>query len=186
MRLWRLTRAPFVTAAFDGTGAARGGGRWNSRGVHVAYTASSRALAILELLVHVARENAPSDYVFVEAEVPDDAVEQLNIAQLPAGWRTEPPPSSLRAIGDEWARANRSLALRVPSAIVPEEFNVLVNPRHARFGELRINGEPQPVVLDPRLLHGKLGIAPIPARSTRRSAIQPDALRFGLWAVSLP
>lgn len=152
MRLWRLTRAPFATASFDGTGAARGGGRWNSRGVHVAYAASSRALAILELLVHITRQNAPSDYVFVEAELPDDAIEHLNTAQLPADWRAEPPPASLRAIGDEWARTNRSLALRVPSAVVPEEFNVLVNPRHARFRELRITGAPQPVVLDPRLL----------------------------------
>jgi RES domain-containing protein len=150
VRLWRLTRAPFAAAAFDGTGAARGGARWNSRGVHVAYASSSRALAILEVLVHVRRENAPSDYVFVEADIPDDAIEQLN-PRLPAGWRTEPPPSSLRAIGDEWARANRSLALTVPSAVVPEEFNVLVNPRHARFRELRVTGEPQPVVLDLRL-----------------------------------
>ena len=152
MRLWRLTRAPFAAAAFDGTGAARGGARWNSRGVHVAYASSSRALAILEVLVHITRENAPSDYVFIEAELPDDAVEQLDPALLPTGWRTEPPPSSLRAIGDEWRHASRSLALRVPSAVVPEEFNILVNPTHARFGELQTNGKPQPVVLDPRLL----------------------------------
>ncbi|MBV8369687.1 MAG: RES family NAD+ phosphorylase [Candidatus Eremiobacteraeota bacterium] len=152
MRLWRLTRAPFAAAAFDGTGAARGGARWNSRGVHVAYGSSSRALAILEVLVHVTRENAPGDYVFIEAEVPDDAIDRLDAAQLPAGWRTEPPPPSLRAVGDEWVRTNRSLALRVPSAVVPEECNVLVNPRHARFAELRIQGSPQPMILDPRLL----------------------------------
>ncbi len=152
MRVWRLTRAPFARTPFDGVGPARGGGRWNGRGTYVAYASSSRALAILEVLVHINREQAPADYVFVEAELPDDAVEVLDVAGLPKGWQSEPPPASLRTIADRWVRSNSALALRVPSAIVPQEANVLINPGHPRIGELRIIGKPQPAILDPRLL----------------------------------
>jgi RES domain-containing protein len=152
LRLWRLVRAPFAGSPFDGVGPARGGGRWNSRGTYVAYAATSRALAVLEILVHVDRAHAPDDYVFIEAELPEDATETVDAAALPVGWRAEPPPAALRAIGDAWARSGRSLALRVPSAVVVEEWNVIVNPSHPRFDELRIVGRPVPVVLDPRLL----------------------------------
>lgn len=147
-----MTRAPFATTPFDGAGAAHAGARWNSRGVHVAYAASSRALAMLELLVHVQRENAPTDYVFIEAELPDDVIEILDVARLPKDWRAEPPPAALRAIGDRWIREQRSLVLRVPSALVPEERNVLINPTHPRVAQLRIVGKPPAAVLDPRLL----------------------------------
>ncbi len=85
MRVWRLTRAPFARTPFDGVGPARGGGRWNSRGAYVAYAASSRALAILEVLVPINREQAPTDYVFIEAEIPDDTVETLNVAIFAEG-----------------------------------------------------------------------------------------------------
>jgi RES domain-containing protein len=146
-----LTRAPFASAAFNGIGPARGGGRWNSRGVHVAYAASSRSLAELEILVHIDRTRAPNDYVFVEADVPNNAIETVKIEGLPADWRTMPPPPDLRVIGDAWVRAQRSLALRVPSAVIPEEFNLLVNPAHPRFPELRIIGRSEPVVFDARL-----------------------------------
>lgn len=151
MQIWRLTRAPFVATAFDGVGSAMGGARWNSRGIHVAYAASSRSLAQLEILVHVDRLHAPSDYVFVEAVIPNDAIETLDMKALPADWRSMPPPPELRAVGDAWIHAQRSLALRVPSVVVPDEFNLLVNPAHPRIGELRIVGTPVPVIFDPRL-----------------------------------
>jgi RES domain-containing protein len=107
---------------------------------------------MLEVLVHIDRAHAPTDYVFVDATIPDDGLETLDIATLPPEWRAEPPPPQLRAVGDDWVREERSLGLRVPSAVVPEEFNVLVNPAHPRFPEIRILGTPRPAVLDPRLL----------------------------------
>ena len=152
MQVWRLTRRAFAATPFDGFGPARGGGRWNSRGTYVAYAASSRALAILEVLVHIERTLAPVDYVFIEATVPDDAIEALARSELPPSWRTEPPPSTLREIGDTWVRSGRSLALAVPSAVVPDEVNMLLNPAHPRFTDVRIVGLPEPAVLDPRLL----------------------------------
>jgi RES domain-containing protein len=150
--VWRLIRAPYARTPFDGVGPARGGARWNSRGIYVAYAGSSRALAILEVLVHIDRTLAPTDYVFIEADLPDDSLETLDESRLPPSWRAEPPPPAFRDVGDAWARAGRSLALRVPSAIVPDDVNVLVNPAHPRFSEVRITGRPRPLVLDPRLL----------------------------------
>lgn len=107
---------------------------------------------MLEVLVHVTRANAPADYVFIEADLPNDGIVDLDIALLPGDWRAEPPPASLRTIGDSWVRSNTSLALRVPSAIVPEEHNVLVNPAHRRFADVRIVGAPRFAIVDRRLL----------------------------------
>jgi RES domain-containing protein len=106
---------------------------------------------MLEILVHVPRDQAPDDLVFVGAEIPDDAIEDLDVASLPQGWGRTPPPVELRAVGDAWIRQTRALALRVPSAIVPQEHNVLINPEHPQFHNLSI-GAPEAAVIDPRLI----------------------------------
>lgn len=106
---------------------------------------------MLEVLVHIGREQAPTDYVFVEAVIPDDAIETLDPSLLPTQWQAEPPPAELVAIGDDWVRSRRSLALCVPSALIPQEWNVMVNPAHPRFAEITIPGAPQPTILNPRL-----------------------------------
>lgn len=103
------------------------------------------------MLVHISRAQAPTDYVFVEAEIPDDAIHILDPVQLPSKWQAEPPPADLAGIGDDWVRSKASLALRVPSAVIPDESNVLVNPAHPRFTEIVILGPAQPAILDPRL-----------------------------------
>jgi len=109
------------------------------------------ALAQLEQLVHIGRENAPDDLVAFAVDIPDDAIKVCDAASLPAYWRTEPPPRQLAQLGDAWVLSGTSLALRVPSAVSPEDANVIINPQHHRFSEVRI-GEPFDVVLDPRLL----------------------------------
>jgi RES domain-containing protein len=149
MHVWRICRSPYAATAYQGVGAARGGGRWNSREVFVAYASQSLALATLEYLVHISREQAPSDLVVVRAELPDNAIETLDLRILPERWQRDPPPLELRQIGDAWIRTRKNLALRVPSAIVPTEWNVLVNPVHPRFSELSI-AAPEPFTLDPR------------------------------------
>jgi RES domain-containing protein len=106
---------------------------------------------MLELLVHIDRDDAPDDLVFAIAKVPDDSIEEVNPAALPMNWRLGPPPADLRAIGDAWVRSGSSIGLRVPSVLSPTEFNLVINPRHPRAGEIRY--EPlEKVVLDPRLL----------------------------------
>ncbi len=109
------------------------------------------ALAHLEQLVHIGRENAPDDLVACAVDIPDDAIETCDPASLPAYWRNEPPPRELAEIADAWVLSGTSLGLRVPSAVSPEDANIVINPQHHRISELRI-GEPFDVVLDPRLL----------------------------------
>ena len=114
------------------------------------YTATSRALAALELLVHMEVRFAPPDFVLIPADVPDDRVASLASTDLPGNWRTVPAPSSTREIGTKWARERSSLALRVPSVVIPEEHNVLLNPEHPDAGLVEV-GPPLPFVFDPRL-----------------------------------
>jgi RES domain-containing protein len=150
-----------AASAYDGSGAAKFGARWNSRNVAVAYAAQSRSLSLLEYLVHISRERAPADLVFVEAVVPERDITVLDPATLPREWRREPPPRALRALGDRWAGSCASLALLVPSVVVPEESNLMINPAHPRFAALTVL-EPVPAALDPRLFPA--GVSP---RSTR-------------------
>lgn len=149
MQLWRLTRE--AHAALDGEGARLHGARWNSRGVAVVYAASHLSLAALEYLVHIDAEDAPDDLVALRLHVPDEATELVyEPAALPEGWRGTPWPLECQ-IGDHWAGNGEHLLLRVPSVLVPEESNVLVNPAHPDASGVRVV-ETRPYSYDPRLL----------------------------------
>ena len=102
------------------------------------------------MLAHIDREEAPSDYIFFQLGIPDNAIEVLDLSILPANWRTSPPPIELQALGNAWARDLRSLALRLPSVVVPAESNVLINPLHPRFSEIT-QGDALPTTIDERL-----------------------------------
>ena len=154
MRVWRICKERFATTAFDGEGAFRDGGRWNSEGVRVVYVAGSAALATLEVLVHVSE---PDDlhripYVLIPVDFEPDLVSEPSA--LPQGWHEDPPPVDAAAVGDQWVESQVSVLLKVPSAVIRSEFNYLINPLHPRFGELVI-GPPEPFRFDSRLL--KLG-----------------------------
>jgi len=137
MRIWRLVATPFAANAFSGDGARIAGGRWNPKGVPVVYAASSLALATLELLVHVADDLMPADWVVYAIELPDNlAIEALAIDQLPPNWREYPAPEALQNLGADWHGQRRSAVLAVPSAIVPVEFNYLINPDHPDFAHI--------------------------------------------------
>ena len=149
MRLYRLCRAPH--RALDGEGARLWGGRWNSPGLPVVYASTSLALAALEYLVHLSAEDVPADLVALTMELPDDVEsERVALADLPVGWEQTPEPQGCKEIGDAWLRAGRTLALRVPAAPVPEEENVLLNPRHPDAAHVRVVAE-RPFFFDPRL-----------------------------------
>ena len=137
MELWRITRE--AHAALDGEGARLHGARWTPRGTPAVYAASHLSLAALEYLVHIDAEDAPDDLVALSIGVPDDVAELVRApASLPADWRQTPSPPQCQAIGGEWARRGRELLLRVPSVLVPEESNVLVNPMHPDAVRVRI------------------------------------------------
>ena len=150
MLVWRITRAGHT--ALDGEGARRIGGRWNSPGVAVVFTATHLSLAALEYLVHIDIDEVPDDLVALGIEVPEDAGERhLDAEGLPSNWRMVLQSEECRAIGDAWAKGQKSLLLRVPSVIIPEEDNLIINPTHPRAAELRIVSERR-FSYDPRLL----------------------------------
>ena len=136
--------------AFDGEGARLYGGRWNSRGTPMVYTAQSQSLAVLEMLVHLDTADLLEKYVFFEVTIEERLILVLAEADLPRDWRVDPAPRRLRDIGDAWARSNASVALRVPSSLLPAEYNYLLNPKHEDFGKLTI-GEAAEFRYDARL-----------------------------------
>lgn len=136
---YRIVAPHWAASAFSGEGAAKYGGRWNPAGTRVVYLAGSRALAALEMLVHLPGPlSRAKPYVILEAHVPKAAILDAPQAQDPI------------ATGVEWLASGRSLALKVPSHLVPEEPNYLVNPNHPEMRGLRI-GAPVGFHFDPRL-----------------------------------
>lgn len=151
MRVWRLCRAGYAATAFDGEGAQLFGGRWNEKGVPVVYTSATLSLAVLEVLVHHRVPLPPQDFVAISAELPPRLRPSvIKPAQLPLAWQADPPPHALQRLGSEWAASSRSLVLAVPSALIPQEFNYLINPRHPDFARLTLTS-PQKFPFDPRL-----------------------------------
>jgi RES domain-containing protein len=133
--LWRIgtdTRS-YSASDLSGTGAKLSGGRWNDEGVAVVYTASTRSLACLETVVHLAADELPLNRYLVEVVVPDDiwgGAERLDHRTAPVGWDAHPAGIESTAYGTEWVISQRTALLFVPSTIVPEEPNVLINPAH--------------------------------------------------------
>lgn len=151
MIVWRICKASRAKTAFDGEGARLFPGRWNDKGVAVVYCAGSLALACLEVFVHLDPDDLPDDLVSIRVEVPDSlAVEEIDPTKLPRSWRKVPGPPALRRLGSEWVAQGRSVALRVPSAIIPDEHNVLLNPRHPDMAKV-VLGLPRRFTFDPRM-----------------------------------
>lgn len=112
------------------------------------YAASSRSLAVLEMLVHLTRERLPSSAVLIPIEIPNELI--ADVPDLPDGWNDYPHRRETQWTGDRFVAEARSLAMFVPSAIIPAERNIVINPNHARSGEIRV-GEAEPHALDRRL-----------------------------------
>jgi len=146
---WRLTKTKLLPSAWDGQGAKKSGGRWNSVGIAVVYTSSTLSLALVEVLVHLPSGILPV-YSAVRVAFDEDLVAAVDPLALPTNWRDHPPPPETKAIGDRWVAEGSSLVLRVPSVIVPNEFNYILNPAHPAFADITI-GDPIPFPFDPRL-----------------------------------
>jgi RES domain-containing protein len=151
VRAWRIAKKRYAKNAFDGEGAYRYGGRWNSRGVRVVYLSSSSALAALEVLVNAADPQLlyTMPYVVIPVEFDESLLSRPE--RLPKDWKEDPPPKSAARIGDAWVMSGASLLLEVPSAVIPFENNYLLNPVHPAMGSLHI-GNPQTFTFDSRLL----------------------------------
>ncbi len=150
MTVWRLSLAKYAGDIYSGQGAKLHGGRWSPPGMSVAYSAESRSLALVEVLAGTddAERLFQREWVLVPAEVPAEAIEKP--ARFPDTWRQYPHSPDTQAFGAAWVQARRSVALRVPSVVVPGEFNFLLNPQHPGFKHVKI-GKPEPFSFDPRL-----------------------------------
>jgi RES domain-containing protein len=144
---YRILKRRFVAAAFSGEGARRYGGRWNSAGVALVYSSSSISLAILEWRAHLTQWPAPPSVII---RIEFDASLVWSPAKLPANWKRWPCPKTTAAVGDTWVRSGTSAVLKLPSAVVPTEFNYILNPAHPDFGKISL-GRPQVFKADPRL-----------------------------------
>ena len=152
MLVYRIAKKD-VVKDLTGTGAKLFGGRWNHRGTAVVYTSETRALATVELLVHVSLSNAPRGLMIATIEIPDKIVpEEVPRASLPRGWRGYPPPREVADLGTGWAKSKKSLLLRVPSAVVKQEYNILINPLHSEMQRVVLR-QVEAFEFDRRLIH---------------------------------
>lgn len=155
-KVWRIATDTKNYDADDlsGKGAELTGGRWNEKGTPILYTASSRALACLETVVHLNAGGLPLNRHLVEIDIPDDIWAKARHdmpAALPVGWDAEPASRSSVNHGTTWANGAASLILLVPSVIVPEESNALINPRHPDIARVSAR-KVRKWLYDPRLL----------------------------------
>ena len=135
IQVWRIaTEAPtFKADSLCGTGAKDSGGRWNRKGTPVLYSSSNIALACLETLVHLGASDLPLNRYLICIDIPETVWKrrlELNAKQVPVGWDAQPAGMTSLDLGDEWLKSAEHPILVVPSAIVAEESNVLINPRH--------------------------------------------------------
>ena len=139
IRVWRLCRAEHARDPLSGEGARRFGGRWNPKGVPVAYCAAHLSLACLENLVHADDRHLPDDLVAIAIDIPDQVRRKvLDPKTLPADWDRAPGAGSLKMIGNAWVAAKTEALLVVPSAVIPEEMNFLINPEHPDAARLAV------------------------------------------------
>lgn len=138
----------------SGEGAYRYGGRWNSAGYHAVYAALNPATTVLESIVHIGRMSNPSNRYLISIDIPDDIWQdqEKGIARakrLPKHWNAVPPHLATALYGDRWLNGGKQLGLLLPSAVVEEELNIMLNPRHPSMKRLRVK-KSRPFVFDPR------------------------------------
>ena len=177
--VYRVIRQEYAAEAFEGIGAYLAGGRFNSPRKHAVYTSESLSLAVLEKMVHledyqelvdqymvVAAQFDPEKVSILKLEVPSHADSLGTLSEAASGslsirntdlresitgsWRRYPYPVATRRIGDRWIEAEASPVLRIPSAVVPREFNYLVNPRHPDMDQIEVM-PPEQLTIDPRI-----------------------------------
>ncbi len=137
MIVYRLSRKQYAKD-LSGKGAEIAGGRWNSKGFAMIYTAESRALCTTEVAVHVPLGMIPKDYQMISIEIPDNLISNFDFQQLPEKWNSIPANRSTQEIGNKFIQENEFLVLKVPSAVVEGDFNYLINPLHEKMNTIKI------------------------------------------------
>jgi len=138
MLVYRISGQRFAND-LSGTGARLNGGRWNSVGLSLLYSASYRSLALLEILVHTTNNYVPDDLMLITIEIPDTIlIKEILHEEISDELNRKKAQAQFQTIGDKWIKSQTSLILKVPSVIIPEEFNYLINPLHKDFHKVKI------------------------------------------------
>ena len=144
MKVYRIEREKYLETTLSGVGASMSKGyRWNSINTKLVYTAESKALATLEVTVHLdLSEDLPTDRYYVEIEIPNDIIIlEVAIEDLLQDWDAKPPTYFTQTIGDDFVFQNEAAILKVPSSIVPQEFNYLINPNHIDAARIKVSSK---------------------------------------------
>jgi RES domain-containing protein len=154
MRVYRIAKALHSSTGAEmmsGEGGLHSSARWHTKGRLIVYTATSQALATLEIAVNLIRPRVIPAYRILEVQVPDTLVITIDENLLPTGWdRKDDEPLLARSVGDRWLSSLASAALRVPSSVIPQEYNVLLNPAHPDFARISYDN-PLDFPFDPRI-----------------------------------
>ena len=150
---WRLLKKKHAAEALSGEGARLGGGRWNYVGISVVYASETLSLAVLERFVHFTRRDMTigKSLLSIPIEIPDSVTQiKVLLKDLKTGWDSSPPPDFTRDLGTRWVYEGKSAVLRVPSAVIQNEYNFVINPKHPDFSKITA-GDARPFSLDDRV-----------------------------------
>jgi RES domain-containing protein len=154
LRGWRLVLEEHRDQAFEGIGSSKFGGRWNHKGYPAVYAGRSASLTVLEVFVHSALDRlATNRFLIIGFTLDIPRYTQLEVNDLPSGWRQAPPPQSTKDLGTEWLKSGESPALILPSAIVPQDASLVINPRHPELTIKDVQAEH--FVFNSRMMGGK-------------------------------
>lgn len=149
MIVFRLSKSQYAKD-ISGTGAERSGGRWNSKGTPLLYTSASRALCTTEIAVHTPLGILPLDYKIITIEIDNPSMKMIETKKLPRNWKRYPHIDATQKIGDQFVSEDKYLVMKVPSVIVQDEFNYLINPLHKDIHKVKIK-KVEDFNFDPRL-----------------------------------
>lgn len=147
-----IVKSKFAHHAFDGEGARQYGGRWNSPGHYCIYLSSSISLSTLEILVQLEDTVLLNHYTLFQVQLPTSFCQRIASQELPRNWQADAGMSTTQRMGDRWLKQQSSVALWVPSAIIPQEENILLNPLHPDFNQITSSISQLNDAIDERLL----------------------------------
>ncbi len=155
MRVWRLIAKPHAATAFSGIGNKKAGSRWVPEGELAVYTSEHPSTTVLENLVHMDPSHFLNNYVLIAADIPDElSMDIVSVESLEPDWQTRYEDEALQQVGKDWIDRGESAVLIVPSAVMPQERNLILNPSHPDFTKIVIH-EPGDFRFDGRLITGK-------------------------------
>jgi RES domain-containing protein len=178
LTVWRIVHEAYLDSAFSGIGAELYGGRFNSPGHKAVYTSGSLSLAVLEMLIQAGARHRLREHWCIPASIPTESVHRADTSAFPSGWDAIPYGRASQHFGDRWIAEGSGVALAIPSVVIPQEWNYLLNPLHSAFERMTI-GEPVRIPIDNRLIDQATAAAGTPRTSRSRRSASISSLSSG-------